>query len=190
MKLVIGLGNPGERFLDYRSNIGFKILDVIANNNDIKIRTKKKKSLIGRGNFEGEEIVLLKPQTYAALSGEAALYIASFLRIQPKDIIVIMEDVSLSFGKIIMEGGGEDGAHPAIENLHAALKSADFIRLRVGIGGEESLGLSREEYINQEFSPEENIKLIKVINDVEATIRSFILGGVPSHALEDMVEAE
>ena len=80
-RLIIGTGNPGDKYISCRSNIGFKILDVIANNNNISIRTKKKKSLIGMGGFEGKDIVFLKPQTFAELSGESALYIASFLRI-------------------------------------------------------------------------------------------------------------
>lgn len=71
MKLIVGLGNPGDRYNNNRSNIGFKILDVIANNINVEIKTKKKKSLIGRGDFEGEEVVLLKPQTFSDLSGES-----------------------------------------------------------------------------------------------------------------------
>ena len=79
MKLIVGLGNPGDKFNNNRANIGFKILDVMANNINIEIKTKKKKSLIGRGEFDGDEVVLLKPQTFSELSGESVLYIASFL---------------------------------------------------------------------------------------------------------------
>ena len=178
MKLIIGLGNPGERYANHRSNIGFKILDVIANNNDIDIRTKKKKSLIGRGEFEGEEVVLLKPQTFADLSGEAALYIASFLRIKPEDIIVILEDYEIPLGKLIVEKGGSSHPHPAIENLAVALKSHDFIRVRIGIHGENPKKLIRKKYITQEFEPHENLMLIDIINDAEAAIRSITQGDI------------
>ncbi len=178
MKLIIGLGNPGERFINHRSNIGFKILDVIANNNNIDIKTKKKKSLIGRGDFEGEEIVLLKPQTFAELSGEAALYIASFLRIKPKDIIVIMDDISLNLGKLVVEKGGDDHGHPGIKNLAIALKSPEFIRVRIGILGRNMGKLTREKYISQEFEPMENLQLITIINDAEAAIRSITHGEI------------
>ncbi len=178
MKLIIGLGNPGERYTNHRSNIGFKILDVIANNNDVDIRTKKKKSLIGRGDFEGEEIVLLKPQTFAELSGEAALYIASFLRIKPDDIIVIMDDFTLDMGRLVVEKGGDDYAHPGIGNLREALKSPEFIRVRVGIKGENPKKLKREKYVKQEFEPLENLQLIGIINDAEAAIRSITHGDI------------
>ncbi|MCB1307394.1 MAG: aminoacyl-tRNA hydrolase [Leptospiraceae bacterium] len=183
MKLIIGLGNPGEKYINHRSNIGFKILEVIANNNDIDIRTKKKKSLIGRGDFEGEDIVLLKPQTFSELSGEAALYIASFLRIKPDDIIVILDDFTLPLGKLVVEKGGENYEHPAIENLAIALKSPEFIRVRVGILGDNVNGTTRLKYIGKEFEPLENLQLINIINDAEAAIRSITHGDI-----EEVVE--
>lgn len=178
MKLIIGLGNPGEKFINYRANIGFKILDVISNNNNIEIRTKKKKSLIGRGDFEGEEVVLLKPQTFSELSGEAALYIASFLRIKPEDIIIIMDDISLPLGRLVVEKGGEDYGHPAVKNLGIALKSPEFIRVRVGILGDGYKKMKREKYVMQEFEPLENLQLITIINDAEAAIRSITHGDI------------
>lgn len=183
MKLIIGMGNPGERYINRRSNIGFKILDVIANNNNIDIRTKKKKSLIGKGDFEGEEIVLLKPQTYSNLAGEAALYIASFLRIKPDDIIVIMDDFDLALGKIAVEKGGETKSHPGIENLAIALKSGAFIRVRVGIKGQGADKKKREQYVNKEFDPLESVQLINIINDAEAAIRSITHGDI-----DDVIE--
>ncbi len=178
MKLIIGLGNPGEKFISHRSNIGFKILDVIANNTNIEIRTKKKKSMIGRGDFEGEEVVLLKPQTFSNLSGEAALYIASFLRIKPKDIIVIMDDYSLPLGKLVVEKGGEDHDHEGVKSLTIALKSPEFIRVRVGIAGAGVGRAVRKKYLGTEFEPLENLQLINIINDAEAAIRSITQGDI------------
>ncbi|HMX55608.1 MAG TPA: aminoacyl-tRNA hydrolase [Leptospiraceae bacterium] len=178
MKLIIGLGNPGEKFQNNRSNIGFKILDVLANNNNIEIRTKKKKSLIGRGEFDGEDIVLLKPQTFTDLAGEAALYIASFLKIKPPDIVVIMDDFGLPLGKLVVEKGGNDYSHPAIKNLAIALKSPEFIRLRVGILGKTAGKLTRDKYVSSEFEPMEILQLISIINDAEAAVRSISSGDI------------
>lgn len=173
MKLIIGLGNPGEKYQNRRSNIGFKILDIIANNNNIDIRTKKKKSLIGRGAMDKEEIVLLKPQTYANLVGEAALYIASFLRVKPKDIIVIMDDILLPLGKIVVDISKNSFQHPGIENLALSLKSWDFVKIRVGIANKKTPTMSREEFLNSEFEPQESFRLINIINDAEAAIREI-----------------
>ncbi len=176
IKLIIGLGNPGEKHLTSRSNIGFKIIDILASNHDIEIKTKKKKSLIGQGLFEGKEVILLKPQTFADICGEAALYIASFLRINPRNIVVILDDFTLKLGKLVVEQNGDTSPHPAIANLRDALKSNDFIRVRVGIRGEKVGSANREDYIKQEFEPMESLKLIDIINDTDAVIRSIVHG--------------
>ena len=178
IKLIIGLGNPGERYVNSRCNIGFKTLEVLSLNYGIDIRTKKKKSIIGRGNFEGKEIILLKPQTFAKLSGEVVLYIASFLRIHPSNIIIIMEDFSLPLGKLVVEQGSDESVHKCIGNLRKALKSKEFVCMRVGIKGEGAEGMQCEEYVKQEFSLAENMQLIDILNDVEATIRSIVHGDI------------
>ena len=174
----MGVGNPGEKYIACRSNIGFKILDVLASNNNIEIKTKKKKSLVGHGYFEGKEVLLLKPQTFANICGEAALYIASFLRIHPMNIIVILEDFSLPLGRLVIEQNGSDDIHPAIPSLRQALKSGDFIRIRVGIRGVNADIINREEYAKQEFEPMENLQLINIINDTETAIRSIVHGDI------------
>ena len=176
IKLIIGLGNPGEKHLASRSNIGFKIIDILASNHNIEIKTKKKKSLIGQGMFEGKEVILLKPQTFADICGEAALYIASFLRINPRNIVVILDDFTLQLGKLVVEQDGDETPHPAIQNLKEALKSNEFIRIRVGIRGERVGNMKREDYIKQEFEPMESIQLINIINDTDTVIRSIVHG--------------
>lgn len=178
MKLIVGLGNPGDKFNNNRSNIGFKILDVIANNTGIEIKTKKKKSIIGRGDFEGDEVVLLKPQTFSDLSGESVLYIASFLKIQVKDIVVIQEDWSLPLGAIVVQKGGESQGHPGIESVAKALRSPNFIRIRIGIQNSSFQPKKREEFLREDFEPLENLSLIQIINDAEAAIRSISLGDI------------
>jgi PTH1 family peptidyl-tRNA hydrolase len=178
MKLIVGLGNPGDKFNNNRSNIGFKILDVIANNTGIEIKTKKKKSIIGRGDFEGDEVVLLKPQTFSDLSGESVLYIASFLKIQVKDIVVIQEDWTLPLGAIVVQKGGESQGHPGIGSVAKALRSPNFIRIRIGIQSDSFDPLKREDFLREDFEPLENLSLIQIINDAEAAIRSISLGDI------------
>ena len=139
----------GEKHIACRGNIGFKILEVLASNNNIVIRTKKKKSLIGNGFFEDKEVILLKPQTFSELSGEAALYIASFLRIHPRDIIVIMEDYNLVLGQLAVAQGLDNEVHPAIPSLRQSLKSGEFVCVRVGIQGEGAQDEDRKSYIKE-----------------------------------------
>lgn len=178
MKLIVGLGNPGERFINNRSNIGFKILDIVASNIEAEIKTKKKKSLIGRGMFEGEEVVLLKPQTFSDLSGESVLYIASFLKIRVNDIIIIHEDTTLALGRIVVEKGGDDYGHRGIASVVSQLRSPNFVRIRIGIENKEFKPDKREAFLKEDFDPLENLSLIQIINDSEAAIRSIIIGDI------------
>lgn len=183
MKLIVGLGNPGDKYNNNRANIGFKILDVIANNINVEIKTKKKKSLIGRGDFEGEEVVLLKPQTFSDLSGESVLYIASFLKIQVQDILIIHEDWTLPLGKIVVDKGANGNENPGVKSIVQSLRSPNFIRIRIGIGNDEFDGGNLEGFLREDFQPLENLSLIQIINDAEAAIRSISLGDI-----EDVIE--
>ncbi len=183
MRLVIGLGNPGDRYMNNRRNIGFKVVDVFANNTNIKIKAKKKKSLLGMGDFEGHEIVLLKPQTFIDLSGEAVLYIASFLRIPVKNIIVIHDDYSLNFGKVQIAVGPNEIASIGVESIAVGLKSDKFVRIRVGIGpvcspDRELIKKPTEKeiefFVMNDFFLDESLQIIEVINDTEAALRSIL----------------
>ena len=182
MKLVIGLGNPGDRYINNRRNIGFKVVDVFANNTNIKIKTKKKKSLLGIGDFEGHEIVLLKPQTFIDLSGEAVLYIASFLRIPVRNIIVIHDDYKLDFGKVQVSVGPCETKNIGVESIKVGLKSDQFVRIRVGIGpipSDQDVGSKADEediqnFVLDDFSSSENFQIIEIINDAEAALRSIL----------------
>ncbi|MCB1142253.1 MAG: aminoacyl-tRNA hydrolase [Leptospiraceae bacterium] len=178
MKLIVGLGNPGDKYNNNRANIGFKIIDVIANNINVEIKTKKKKSLIGRGEFDGDEVVLLKPQTFSDLSGESVLYIASFLKIKVNDIVVIHEDLDLNLGQIIVEKGGETANHAGISSIIASLRSNFFIRIRIGVRNGPLKGKTKDQFLKEDFHPLENLKLIEIINDAEAAIRSISLGDI------------
>ena len=134
MKLIVGFGNPGERFANNRQNIGFKVIDILANNENIEVRIKKKKSIIGRGKIQKNDVVLLKPQTFVTLIGESVLYIASFLRINVKDIICIVEDSSLDLGELRIDYLQSDLNHAGVDSMAVALKSEKFAKVRVGVG--------------------------------------------------------
>ncbi len=180
MKLIIGLGNPGDRYMNNRRNIGFKVVDVLANNTNIQIKTKKKKSLLGQGMFEEHEIVLLKPQTFIYLSGEAVLYIASFLKVPVNKIIVIHDDYTLKYGDVrVARGPLEIPEHVGIQSIATGLKSDKFVRIRVGVGpvptaSETPEKQEIESYMLSDFTLGENMEIIDVINHAEAALRSIL----------------
>jgi len=165
--------------MNNRRNIGFKVIDVLANNTNIQIKTKKKKSLLGTGDFEGHDIVLLKPQTFMDLSGEAVLYIASFLRVPVENIIVVHDDHSLKYGEVVVARGTPEIDHIGVKSIAVGLKSDKFVRIRLGIGPVESkeaepTAQEIDKFLLQDFKLEENIRIIEIINDAEAALRSIL----------------
>lgn len=173
MKLIVGFGNPGERYANNRQNIGFKVIDIIGNNENIDVKIKKKKSIIGRGKIYGTDVILLKPQTFVNLIGESVLYIASFLRINVKDIICIVEDSSLELGEMRVDFVLSSLEHPGVQSMTRALKSDRYTKIRVGIGTPPE-GVTMEKYLLQDFTAEENFILIDVLNKTEQVARMLI----------------
>lgn len=182
MKLIVGFGNPGEKFANNRQNIGFKVIDIIGNNENIDVRIKKKKSVIGRGKILGTDVVLLKPQTFVNLIGESVLYIASFLRINVRDILCIVEDSSLKLGEMRVDYLFSSIEHAGIESMTRALKSERFAKIRVGIGTPPK-NVTMEEYLLQDFTDDENLILIDVLNKTEKVVNMLI-----SQSIEDVQE--
>ena len=173
MKLIVGFGNPGDRFLNNRQNIGFKVIDILGNNENIEVKIKKKKSVIGRGKIRDTDVVLLKPQTFVNLIGESVLYIASFLRINVRDIICVVEDTSLKVGELRVDYMLSSLSHPGVLSMAKALKSDRFAKVRVGVGTPPA-GMSLEEYLLQDFTESENLILIDVLNKAEKVVKMLI----------------
>ncbi len=154
MKLVVGLGNPGDAYERTRHNLGFMVLDRLASRYEISVDTKKKKSLIGRFRLGKERVMLLKPQTFVNLSGEAVLYMASFLRIMPENIVVVCDDTNLPLGHIRIRKYGSSGGHNGIKSLIQFLKSDNFPRVRIGVGSPPE-GVKLEDFVLGHFSADE-----------------------------------
>ncbi|MCP4131526.1 MAG: aminoacyl-tRNA hydrolase [bacterium] len=180
MKLIVGFGNPGAKFSNNRQNIGFKVIDILGNNENIDVRIKKKKSIIGRGTILGQDVVLLKPQTFVNLIGESVLYIASFLRINVRDIICIVEDSSLALGDMRVDYRFSSLDHTGVESMARALKSDRFAKVRVGIGSLPQ-GLTMEKYLLQDFTPEEYLIVIDILNKTEEVVKMLI-----THSIEEV----
>ncbi len=153
-KLIIGLGNPGEEYKNHRHNIGFIIIDKLAQNLSLKFENNKKKSLFTRAKVNNTDLILLKPQTFMNLSGESAIYISKFFNVKTEDIIVIYDDMDIPFGTFRIKKGGSSGGHNGIKSLIAQLQTDDFIRVRVGIG-RPSFGKKVNDYVLSSFSKSE-----------------------------------
>ncbi len=179
LKLVVGLGNPGRKYEKNRHNVGFMAVDYFARLHNIELNIKKKKALFGRGYCNGEEVVLLKPQTFMNLSGEAVLYLASFLKIKSQNIIVIADDSDLPFGMIRIRRSGGSGGHNGIKSLIFSLKTSDFPRIRIGIGRPDpESGVDLSDYVLQDFTDNELKILNSILMDVADALYLIITSSI------------
>lgn len=147
MRLIIGLGNPGEKYENTRHNIGFKVIDELALRLDIKKFKTRCKSFVAEGKVGNHKVLLAQPQTFMNNSGEALSELVSWYKINPNKLILIYDDVDLEAGKIRIRSRGTAGGHHGVESVLAHAKSPEFARIRIGIGKDEKV--STEIYVLQ-----------------------------------------
>lgn len=134
MKLIVGLGNPGRDYAKTRHNTGFMTLDEVASRLNADVNTKKFKALIANVKVKGETVILMKPQTYMNLSGEAVGECARFYNIPVSDILILVDDLDLPVGKIRLREKGSSGGQNGLKSIISHLGTQDFKRIRIGIG--------------------------------------------------------
>lgn len=155
MYIIAGLGNPEKKYMNTRHNIGFDVIDAIAEKNDIVLGEKKHKAVIGKGIAAGQKVVLVKPLTYMNLSGESIRSVIDFYKVDEKsELIVISDDVSLDMGQIRMRKRGSDGGHNGLKNIIMHLGHDEFIRVRMGVG-EKPPQMDLADYVLGHFSAQE-----------------------------------
>ena len=135
MKIIAGLGNPTKEYEGTRHNIGFSVIDKLADKYNISMNEKKHKAICGKGMIEGKKVILLKPQTYMNLSGESIVDAVNFYKVDPEeDVIIIYDDIDLDVGKLRIRAKGSAGGHNGMKNIIAHLGTQVFPRIRVGVG--------------------------------------------------------
>lgn len=135
MYIIIGLGNPGTKYENTRHNMGFKAIDSIARELGVDVSRNKFKALIGETNIGGQKVLLVKPQTFMNLSGEAAREVVNFYKVPNENIIVIYDDIDLQLGALRIRKGGGPGTHNGMKSMVNCLGFKDFPRIRIGVGG-------------------------------------------------------
>ena len=150
MYLILGLGNPGRRYQHTRHNIGFMVLEKIAAQWEVDLKQKSFDALWNRGKIAGINVLLAMPQTYMNLSGNAAIKLLAYFKMDISNLIVIHDDLDLPFGKLRLKTGGGDAGHKGLKSIATCLGSADFMRVRMGIG-KPSDRVPVEDYVLQRF---------------------------------------
>lgn len=134
MILIVGLGNPGKQYEQTRHNIGFDVIDYMANKYNIDVNREKFKGICGEGFIENKKVILLKPLTYMNLSGESIRELANFYKLEDDEIIVVYDDISLDIGRLRIREKGSHGGHNGIKSIIANLGTDVFPRVKIGVG--------------------------------------------------------
>ncbi|HJV65560.1 MAG TPA: aminoacyl-tRNA hydrolase [Geomonas sp.] len=176
-KLVVGLGNPGPQYSWTRHNAGFMVLDRLSSLAGISVTRKAFSGLAGDGNWAGERIFLLKPQTFMNLSGRSVAEALRFYKLSLSDLIVIHDDLDIPFGKIRLKEGGGHGGHNGLRSLGQELSSNAYARIRVGIG--RPVHGDVVNYVLTNFAKDEMTSLLEVLDVGVDALEMMIREGMP-----------
>lgn len=174
--LIVGLGNIGEDYKETRHNIGFKILDHFAQQEDLIFEAKKLGD-VATYKLKGRTFILLKPSTYMNLSGKAVLYWLTKENIPLENLLVITDDLNLPFGSIRLKNKGSDGGHNGLKDIQDKLSTIAYNRFRFGISDAFTKG-RQVDYVLGEWTDEENEILKERLDKSVALIKSFVLSGI------------
>lgn len=184
MFLIVGLGNPGRQYEHTRHNVGFDVMDAIADKYNISINEKKHKALCGKGVIAGQKVVLAKPQTFMNLSGESVAELLHYYKLDPEDeMLVIFDDISLAPGGIRIRKKGSAGGHNGIKNIIAMTGTQNFKRVKVGVG-EKPKGWDLADHVLGHFDKDDSAKVREAIADA-VVVTEMILQGEIDQAMND-----
>ena len=171
MILIVGLGNPGKQYEQTRHNIGFDVIDYMANKYNIDVNREKFKGICGEGFIENKKVILLKPLTYMNLSGESIRELANFYKLEDDEIIVVYDDISLDIGRLRIREKGSAGGHNGINSIIQNLGGDKFPRVKVGVGQPKD---NLVNHVLGKFSKEDREHIEKVIPVVSDAIVEIV----------------
>jgi PTH1 family peptidyl-tRNA hydrolase len=174
--LIVGLGNIGAEYVNTRHNIGFKVLDYFANQESISFQTQKLGD-VTEFKIKGRTVILLKPNTFMNLSGKAVKYWMEKEKIEKNNLLIITDDLNLSFGSIRIKTKGSDGGHNGLKNIQLLLNSTEYPRFRFGISDAFKKG-KQVDYVLGEWSTEEKEAMKERLSISSEIIKSFVLAGL------------
>jgi len=175
MKLIIGLGNPGKEYEKTRHNTGFMVIDRLANKLGVSVERNKFKGLYTKLKYKGEDVILLKPQTFMNLSGESVRQAMDFFKIKQEDILVIYDDMDMPVGKLRLRQTGSAGGHNGMKNIILHTGSQNFNRIRVGIGRHPYMKVV--DYVLSQFTNDELQDIEKGVEDASNAAIDYLDNG-------------
>ena len=178
MFIIAGLGNPTLQYEGTRHNVGFDVIDMLADRYNISVDGRKGRALVGKGIIGGQKVLLVKPQTYMNLSGESLRELVNYYKIDEEhELLVIYDDISLDVGRLRIRKKGSAGGHNGIKNIIAHLGTQEFPRIKVGIGNKPE-GWDLADYVLSKYSKAEQEALKEASDDVIGAVRLMIMDDI------------
>ena len=179
MRLIVGLGNPGEEYKWTRHNLGFMLIDKLAAEADVAVKRRDCRSLVGSAVIEDERIRLVKPQTFMNLSGEAVACLLAKEKVDDasKDLIVISDDLALPFGTIRLRERGSAGGHNGLKSIISAIGTSEFVRLRIGIQPDHPVSDSKA-FVLEDFRKAQRDEVGKILDKAAEAVHSVLRDGI------------
>lgn len=179
MKVIAGLGNPGREYAQTKHNVGFWVIDKIAEDYNITINKIKHKAFVGEGSIFENKVMLVKPQTYMNLSGESIGEILRFYKLPISELIVIFDDISLPPGATRIRERGSAGGHNGIKSIINHLGTDEFLRVKVGIG-EKPNGWDLADYVTSVFSKDDLAEVQSGVCKAKRAVELILTEGIQS----------
>jgi PTH1 family peptidyl-tRNA hydrolase len=174
--LIVGIGNKGEEYAETRHNIGFKVAEKIAEKLEVPFKSSNF-GLLAEGKYKGRKVLILKPDTYVNLSGNAVKFWMQKENIPLENILIVADDLALPFGSLRMKMKGSHGGHNGLRNIEAVLNTNLYTRLRFGIAAEFKEG-QQVDYVLGEWNAAEKEKLSERIEKFSQAVLSFVFAGI------------
>ncbi|MHB0756006.1 aminoacyl-tRNA hydrolase [Polaribacter sp. M15] len=174
--LIVGLGNIGDKYANTRHNIGFKIIDEVAEEHKVTFETEKLGD-VASFRYKGRTFILLKPSTYMNLSGKAVKYWMQKEKIATENLLIVTDDLNIDFGTIRVKAKGSDGGHNGLKDIQEKLGTNKYPRFRFGVGANYSKG-RQVDYVLGEWNKDENSQLIERLPTSAKVITSFGTAGL------------
>ena len=174
MKIVVGLGNPGEKYNKTRHNVGWLFLDYLSEIYGIEVQKNNCDALVGEKNIDGEKIIFAKPMTFMNLSGNAVQKLKNWYKVEDKDIMILFDDIDIPFGTFRYREKGSGGSHNGMKDVVQKLGAQDIKRVRIGLGGLKHEKQDMVDFVLQRFSKDELVKLEEVFAEASKQVDEFI----------------
>ena len=176
--LIVGLGNPGDKYFHTRHNAGFLMMDYLSQRCSAQVNKSKFKALVGEATIAGKRCLLMKPQTLMNLSGEAVQQAAAFYKIPMQNVLVFSDDISLDVGRLRVRGKGSDGGQKGLRSIITLMNSDDFPRIRFGVGKKPHPDYDLADWVLSEFNKDEQKLLFSAFEKAYDGVLKVLEGDV------------